>query len=83
MPRVVLLAGGVGGAKLAEGLAAHLGDELTVIVNTGDDLELHGLTIWPDHDTVAYTLAGARRRGPRLGPPRRDLGRHGGARGAR
>ncbi len=55
---VVLLAGGVGGAKLAEGLAAHLGADLTVVVNTGDDLELHGLAIWPDHDTVAYTLAG-------------------------
>ena len=55
---VVLLAGGVGGAKMAEGLAAHVGADLTVVVNTGDDLELHGLAIWPDHDTVAYTLAG-------------------------
>ena len=56
--KVVELAGGVGGAKLAEGLAAHLGGDLTIIVNTGDDLELHGLAIWPDHDTIAYTLAG-------------------------
>ena len=56
--KVVELAGGVGGAKLAEGLAAHVGTDLTVVVNTGDDLELHGLSIWPDHDTVAYTLAG-------------------------
>lgn len=56
--RVVELSGGVGGAKLAEGLAAHLGSDLTIVVNTGDDLELHGLAIWPDHDTVAYTLAG-------------------------
>jgi LPPG:FO 2-phospho-L-lactate transferase len=56
--RVVELAGGVGGAKLAEGLAAHLGADLTVVVNTGDDIELYGLAIWPDHDTVAYTLAG-------------------------
>jgi LPPG:FO 2-phospho-L-lactate transferase len=56
--RVALLAGGVGGAKLAEGLAAHVGADLSVIVNTGDDLELYGLAIWPDHDTVAYTLAG-------------------------
>jgi LPPG:FO 2-phospho-L-lactate transferase len=55
--RVVLLAGGVGGSKLADGLAHHVGADLTVIVNTGDDLELHGLAIWPDHDTVAYTLA--------------------------
>ena len=56
--KVVELAGGVGGAKLAEGLATHLGADLTIVVNTGDDLELHGLAIWPDHDTVAYTLAG-------------------------
>jgi LPPG:FO 2-phospho-L-lactate transferase len=55
--RVVLLAGGVGGSKIADGLAKDLGSELTVIVNTGDDLELHGLAIWPDHDTVAYALA--------------------------
>lgn len=55
---VVLLAGGVGGAKMADGLAAVIGRDLSVIVNTGDDLELHGLAVWPDHDTVAYTLAG-------------------------
>jgi len=55
--KVVLLAGGVGGSKIADGLAANVGADLTVIVNTGDDLELHGLAIWPDHDTVAYTLA--------------------------
>jgi LPPG:FO 2-phospho-L-lactate transferase len=55
---VVELAGGVGGAKLAHGLQAHLGDRLTVVVNTGDDLERHGLLVCPDHDTVMYTLAG-------------------------
>jgi len=55
--KVVLLAGGVGGSKIADGLAANVGADLTVIVNTGDDLELHGLAICPDHDTVAYTLA--------------------------
>jgi LPPG:FO 2-phospho-L-lactate transferase len=55
---VVALAGGVGGAKLAHGLQAHLGDRLTVVVNTGDDLERHGLLVMPDHDTVMYTLAG-------------------------
>ena len=54
---VVELAGGVGGAKLAEGLAAHLGERLTVVVNTGDDVEVTGLAVWPDHDTVMYTLA--------------------------
>jgi LPPG:FO 2-phospho-L-lactate transferase len=56
--RVVLLAGGVGGAKLAAGLAAHLQTGLTVIVNTADDTEIHGLLVMPDHDTVMYTLAG-------------------------
>jgi LPPG:FO 2-phospho-L-lactate transferase len=56
--RVVLLAGGVGGAKLADGLHVVLGDALTVVVNTADDVELHGLLVMPDHDTVMYTLAG-------------------------
>jgi LPPG:FO 2-phospho-L-lactate transferase len=56
--RVVCLAGGVGGAKLSEGLQAVLGDRLTVIVNTADDTERHGLLVCADHDTVAYTLAG-------------------------
>jgi LPPG:FO 2-phospho-L-lactate transferase len=57
-PRVVALAGGVGGAKLAEGLQAVVGDQLTVIVNTADDTERHGLLVCADHDTVMYTLAG-------------------------
>lgn len=56
--RVVLLAGGVGGARLGFGLQAIIGDGLTVVVNTGDDLERHGLLVSPDHDTVMYTLAG-------------------------
>jgi LPPG:FO 2-phospho-L-lactate transferase len=60
--RVVALAGGVGGAKLARGLQAHLGDALTVVVNTADDFELHGLLVSPDHDTVMYTLAGLENR---------------------
>jgi len=55
---VVLLAGGVGGAKLAHGLQAHLGTRLVVVVNTADDVERHGLLVSPDHDTVMYTLAG-------------------------
>jgi LPPG:FO 2-phospho-L-lactate transferase len=56
---VVALAGGVGGAKLAHGLAQILEPEqLTVIVNTGDDFEHLGLHISPDLDTVMYTLAG-------------------------
>jgi len=56
--RVVALAGGVGGAKLADGLQAHIGQELTVVVNTGDDCWRHGLLVMPDHDTVLYNLAG-------------------------
>jgi LPPG:FO 2-phospho-L-lactate transferase len=56
---IVALAGGVGGAKLVDGLAQLLlPDELTVIVNTGDDFEHLGLYICPDVDTVCYTLAG-------------------------
>ncbi|MEP7158569.1 MAG: 2-phospho-L-lactate transferase [Chloroflexota bacterium] len=57
--KVVVLAGGFGGARMAHGFAL-LGDavELTVVVNTGDDLELHGLAISPDLDTVMYTLSG-------------------------
>jgi len=56
---IVALAGGVGGAKMAQGLQAALppGD-LTVVVNTADDFELYGLRISPDLDTVMYTLAG-------------------------
>ena len=57
-PRVVALAGGVGGAKLAEGLQAVVAERLTVVVNTADDTERHGLLVCPDHDTVLYTLAG-------------------------
>jgi LPPG:FO 2-phospho-L-lactate transferase len=57
--KVIALAGGVGGAKLAHGLAQILPPEdLTVIVNTGDDFEHYGLYICPDLDTVCYTLAG-------------------------
>jgi LPPG:FO 2-phospho-L-lactate transferase len=56
--RVVALAGGVGGAKLADGLQAHLGADLTIVVNTGDDCWRHGLLVMPDHDTVLYNLAG-------------------------
>lgn len=55
--RVVALAGGVGGARLAQGLA-QCGVDLTVIVNTGDDFNHLGLRVCPDLDTVTYTLAG-------------------------
>lgn len=56
---IVALAGGVGGAKMAQGLQAALPPgELTVVVNTADDFDLYGLRICPDLDTVMYTLAG-------------------------
>lgn len=56
---VAALAGGVGGAKLADGLARVVQPEnFTVVVNTGDDFEHLGLYICPDLDTVCYTLAG-------------------------
>jgi LPPG:FO 2-phospho-L-lactate transferase len=56
---IVALAGGVGGSKLLLGLSQVIDPaELTVIVNTADDLILHGLTICTDLDTVTYTLAG-------------------------
>jgi LPPG:FO 2-phospho-L-lactate transferase len=56
---IVALAGGVGGAKLAQGLSRVLSaQELAIVVNTGDDFEHLGLSISPDIDTVVYTLAG-------------------------
>jgi LPPG:FO 2-phospho-L-lactate transferase len=56
---ILALSGGVGGAKLAAGLAAVLPPEqLTIVVNTGDDFEHLGLTICPDIDSVVYALAG-------------------------
>jgi LPPG:FO 2-phospho-L-lactate transferase len=56
---ITALAGGVGAAKLLTGLAKIVEQkELTVIVNTGDDIELHDLHISPDLDIVAYSLAG-------------------------
>ena len=57
--RIVVMAGGVGGAKMAEGLMHAYDDiELTVVVNTADDFPLFGLRISPDLDTVMYTLGG-------------------------
>lgn len=56
---ILALAGGVGGAKLAAGLAAILpANELVIVVNTGDDFVHLGLHISPDLDTMTYTLAG-------------------------
>jgi LPPG:FO 2-phospho-L-lactate transferase len=54
---VALLSGGTGGAKLARGLYELLGDELTVIANTGDDVEIYGASVSPDPDLITYWLA--------------------------
>lgn len=68
--RIAVLAGGVGGARFLAGVKAHLGwqpdgpaptdspDEIIAIVNTADDIRLHGLQICPDLDSCLYTLSG-------------------------
>jgi LPPG:FO 2-phospho-L-lactate transferase len=57
--RITILAGGIGGAKFLRGVRAARPDaELTAVVNTGDDVTLHGLRICPDLDSVMYTLGG-------------------------
>ena len=56
--RVVLLSGGVGGARLARGFEHLPGVDATVVVNVGDDETFYGLSVSPDIDTVLYTLAG-------------------------
>jgi LPPG:FO 2-phospho-L-lactate transferase len=59
MRRIVALAGGVGGSRFARGLhAAEPDADLTIVVNTGDDVTLHGLHVSPDVDTVLYALSG-------------------------
>ncbi|TYB94890.1 2-phospho-L-lactate transferase [Micromonospora sp. WP24] len=59
--RIVVLAGGIGGARFLVGVreyARQVGAEVTAVVNVGDDLYLHGLKICPDLDSVMYTLGG-------------------------
>ena len=56
--RVALLAGGTGGAKLGAGMQEEVGAELTVIANTGDDVETLGVHVSPDPDLVTYWLSG-------------------------
>ncbi|ASY33207.1 MULTISPECIES: 2-phospho-L-lactate transferase [unclassified Streptomyces] len=58
--RIVVLAGGIGGARFLRGLqqAVPEGTDITVIGNTGDDIHLFGLKVCPDLDTVMYTLGG-------------------------
>jgi LPPG:FO 2-phospho-L-lactate transferase len=54
---VALLSGGTGGAKLARGLYELLGDELSVVANTGDDVDIYGASVSPDPDLITYWLA--------------------------
>ena len=56
--RVALLAGGTGGAKLGAGMQEEIGADLTVIANTGDDVELLGVHVSPDPDLITYWLSG-------------------------
>ena len=56
--RVVVLAGGTGGAKLAAGMQDHLGPDLSVVANTADDVDHLGVYVSPDPDLVTYWLAG-------------------------
>jgi LPPG:FO 2-phospho-L-lactate transferase len=60
--RIVVLAGGIGGARFLLGVRSHaraIGAEVTAVVNVGDDVQMHGLRICPDLDSVMYTLGGA------------------------
>jgi len=60
--RIVVLTGGIGGARFLTGVRAHarrIGAEVTAVVNVGDDVRMHGLQICPDLDSVMYTLGGA------------------------
>jgi LPPG:FO 2-phospho-L-lactate transferase len=59
--RIVVLAGGIGGARFLAGVRAYAGQvdaEVTAVVNVGDDIRLHGLRVSPDLDSVMYTLGG-------------------------
>src|ERR1700710_2007192 len=57
--QIVVLAGGTGGARFLRGVRAAAPEaEITAVVNTGDDVTLHGMRICPDLDTVMYTLGG-------------------------
>ncbi|MET0811695.1 MAG: 2-phospho-L-lactate transferase CofD family protein, partial [Microbacterium sp.] len=68
LPRVVVLAGGVGGSKFSLGVRAALdrradaettaSDPFTIVANTGDDLWLSGVRLQPDVDSIVYALAG-------------------------
>lgn len=70
---IVVLAGGIGGARFLQGVRAYAGRagaDVTAVVNVGDDVSLHGLRICPDLDSVMYTLGGGA--DPERGWGRRD-----------
>lgn len=56
--KIVMLAGGVGGARMARGFAATTEVETTIVTNVGDDDSIYGLYVSPDIDTIVYSLAG-------------------------
>lgn len=58
MKKIVILCGGIGGAKLVKGFYNNSNFDLTVVVNTGDDAFIHGVHLSPDLDSVMYALAG-------------------------
>ncbi len=74
--KVTVLSGGVGGARFLRGVLAVVEpDNVSIIGNVGDDVEVLGLHVSPDLDSILYALAGRGRRGARLGSRRRDLER--------
>ena len=77
--KVSVICGGVGAARFLRGLVRVVDPaDITAIVNVGDDMELHGLRISPDIDTVIYTVSGAIDPRAGLGPRRRDVAGDGG-----
>ena len=82
--RIVVLAGGIGGARFLRGLKQAVPDaDITVIGNTGDDIHLFGLKVCPDLDTVMYTLGGGINEEQGWGRADETFHRQGGARGVR
>ena len=58
MKKIAYISGGIGGAKLAKGLYAIENIDLSIVINTGDDENIHGIKLSPDIDSVMYSLAG-------------------------
>ena len=82
--KIVALAGGVGAGKFLRGLVRAVpAVDVTAVVNTGDDIDVHGLRVCPDLDSVTYWLGDAFDRERGVGPAWRDLPSDRGARGLR